>query len=177
MDWYESIIGDAVVRVDGRIDRVLVYRDIERALDHAPDLAGPWALMVQYLLPFDAPTAFEIWREFGSRFLVEGTRGVWAEVAPGSGVEDVRATCLATWLAREIGDDRRHEALLAWVEETYEPRFDADTGEFAYWFDLDEPYPRGQWNNAVMNLYVAPPGTWTALLEDPALNPPNRPGA
>ena len=77
-------------------------------------------------------------------------------------MEDVRATCLATWLAAEVGDEDNHEALLRWVDTRYEPRF--DDGEFAYWFNLNESYPRGQWNSAIMNTFVAPVGTWSSLL-------------
>ena len=165
MDWYSSILSDAVGRADGRVERVLIYRDIQLAIDHAPPVAGPWALMVQYLLPFDRATAHEIWDGFVERFIVESAAGAWARVAPGSDAKDIRATCLATWLADEVGDEPTRDALLSWVDDHYEPRFDADTGEFAYWFNLGEEHPRGQWNNAIMNTFVAPTGTWRSLLD------------
>ena len=164
MDWYESISDEAVVVRNGRVEGVLMYRDIELALDHAPEVAAPWALMAQYLLPFDADAARGIWEGFVERFVVTGTDGAFVQIVPGSGMEDVRATCLATWLAAEIGDEERHDSLLRWVDSKYEPRLDRDTGEFAYWFNLGEPFPRGQWNNVVMNVFVAPAGTWSALL-------------
>jgi hypothetical protein len=164
MDWYESISSDAVVRSGGHVDGVMMYRDIELAIDHAPEVAAPWALMVQYLLPFEADTAKDIWDGFTRRFIVEGRSGAHIEVVPGSGIEDIRTTCLATWLAAEVGDDRHHDALLNWVNGSYQPRLKEGTGEFAYWFHLDEPHPRGQWNNAIMNTFVAPPGTWTSIL-------------
>ena len=164
MEWYEGIAQEAVVRDDRRIDRVLMYRDIELAIDHAPEVAAPWALMVQYLMPFDIETARAIWNGFTQRFIVDVSSGAHVEVVPGSGIEDIRATCLATWLAFEIGDHKNHEALLSYVDASYEPRHDPDTGEFAYWFHLGEPYPRGQWNNAIMNTFVAERGTWSSIL-------------
>lgn len=165
MDWYESISSDAVVEHSGRVERVLMYRDIEHAIDHAPEVAAPWALMVQYLLPFDPDTARAIWDGFVPRFIVDDSAGAYVQIVPGSGTVDVRATCLATWLAAEVGDDRRLDALLGWVDASLEPRHDDTSGEFAYWFNLDEPFPRGQWNNAIMNLFVAPAGTWSRLLD------------
>ena len=164
MDWYDAILPDTVGRSEGRIGRVLVYRDIERAIDHAPPVAVPWALMVQYLLPFDPSTASEIWQTFVERFLVRTDAGTWVQVIPQTNIEDIRATCLATWLALEIGDQATYAELMRWVENHYEPRHDTERGEFGYWFNLDEAYPRGQWNNAIVNGFVAPPGTWTSIL-------------
>lgn len=165
MDWYEGIADEAVVRDRQRVDRVLMYRDIELAIDHAPEVAAPWALMVQYLMPFDTETAEAIWDGFTDRFIVEGPSGAHVEALPDSGVEDIRATCLATWLAFEVGDHKTYEALITHVDASYEPRHDPDTGEFAYWFHLGETYPRGQWNNAIMNTFVAGQGTWTSILQ------------
>lgn len=164
-DWYETIADEAVVRDGPRVDRVLIYRDIELAIDHAPEVAAPWALMVQYLMPFDTDTARAIWVGFTERFIVDVSSGAYVQVLPDSGIEDIRATCLATWLAFEIGDQRNYEALISYVDASYEPRHDNDTGEFAYWFHLGEPYPRGQWNNAIMNTFVAGEGTWSSILQ------------
>jgi hypothetical protein len=165
MDWYDSTLPEAVVRADGRVEQVLIYRDIEQALDHAPDVAGPWALMIQYTLPFDRDTAAAIWETFAERFITRTGSG--AKVRPTSGPEgeDIRATCLAVWLARELGDAETFEQTLAWADRNYQPAFDETTGEFAYWFHLDEHHPRGQWNNAIMNAFVAPPGTWSSILK------------
>lgn len=144
----------------------MMYRDIEYAIDHTPELAAPWALMVQYLLPYDPDTARLIWDGFADRFVVGGRLGAHVEVVPESGKEDIRATCLAAWLALEMGDLATHEALLRWIDDSYEPRASHD--EFAYWFHLGDSHPRGQWNNSVMNAFVAVPGTWSSLLERPA---------
>ena len=164
IDWYHSISDAAVVRTGKKVDRVLMYRDIDLAIDHAPDTATSWALMVQYLLPFATSTAEAICDEFVRRFIVTNRRGAYVEGVPGSGFEDIRSTCLSTWLAAEIGDENNHEALLAWVDSTYDPRLDKKTGAFANWFHLEETHPRGQWNNAIMNTFVATPGTWTSML-------------
>lgn len=167
MDWYESSLPDAVVRTEGRVTRVLIYRDIDKAIDHAPDVAGPWALMVQYTLPFDRSTAEAIWEEFTTRFIVDSPEGAHVRLTPDSETEDIRTTCLAVWLARELGDQRTFEKTLSWADSRYEPRLDQSTGEFAYWFNLDEPHPRGQWNNAIMNAFVADKGTWNSILHPP----------
>lgn len=165
LDWYRSILPDAVVRSSERVESVMIYRDIGRAIDHAPDVAGPWALMVQYTLPFDPGTAEAIWEEFTRRFLVRSARGSHVTLVPGSDTEDIRATCLAVWLAHELGDLETFEQTLSWADDHYEPRFDENESEFAYWFGLGEPYPRGQWNNAIMNAFVAPAGTWASILQ------------
>jgi len=163
--WYREILPDAVVRFDDRVERVLMYRDINLSIDHAPALAAPSALTVQYLLPFDRDSARDVWSTFTDRFLVDGPEGTHVRLTPETDVEDIRTTCLSTWLAREMGDDDLFERLLEWADTHYEPRVDDEQGEFAYWFGLDEPYPRGQWNNAVMNAFVAPVGTWPSLFE------------
>jgi len=142
-----------------------MYRDIDLSIDHAPALAAPFALTVQYLLPFDPDTARDVWSAFTDRFLVEGAGGTHVSLAPKTDTDDVRTTCLSTWLAREMGDEELFERLLEWVDTHYEPRVDDERGEFGYWFGLDEPYPRGQWNNVVMNAFVAPAGTWTSFFE------------
>jgi hypothetical protein len=162
--WYQGVLPKAVVRFDGRVERVLMYRDIKLSIDHAPALAAPSALWVQYLLPFDPDTARDIWSAFTDRFLVDGPKGTHVRLTPETEVEDVRTTCLSTWLARELGDEQLFERLLEWVDRHYDPRVDDDRGEFGYWFGLDEPFPRGQWNNSIMNVFVARPGTWTSLL-------------
>ena len=151
--------------VNERVERVMFYRDIDLGIDHAPDVAGPWALMVQYTLPFDPDTAMAIWDEFTIRFLVRSSEGAHVTLTPGSDIEDIRATCLAVWLAREVGDHDTFEQTLSWADRHYQPRHDEDRSEFGYWFGLDEPHPRGQWNNAIMNAFVAPEGTWAQLLQ------------
>jgi len=165
LEWYEAILPHAVVRTGDQVERVMIYRDIAHAIDHAPDVAGPWALMVQYTLPFDPSTAAAIWEEFTSRFLARSREGAHVTLVPGSDTEDIRATCLAVWLAHELGDDETFEQTLSWADDRYQPRFNEDGSEFAYWFGLDEPHPRGQWNNAIMNAFVAPQGTWASILQ------------
>ena len=152
------------MRPEERVESVMFYRDIDRAIDHAPDVAGPWALMVQYTLPFDPDTALAIWDEFTNRFLVRSSEGAHVALTPGSEIEDMRVTCLAVWLAREVGDHATFEQTLDWADSHYQPRFNEDRSEFGYWFGLGEAHPRGQWNNAIMNAFVAPEGTWAALL-------------
>ncbi|MEE8376239.1 MAG: hypothetical protein V3S26_07970 [Acidimicrobiia bacterium] len=164
-EWYQSFLPDAVVRVDDRVDRILMYRDIGLMIDHAPHVAAPWTLMVQYLLPFDPDTAHEVWNEFIDRFLIEGPNGIHVGLTPETDFEDIPSTCRGTWLAREVGDDSRFEGLLEWVDSHYEPRLDKTRDEFAYWFGLNERYPRGQWNNTIMNALVAPSGTWSSILQ------------
>jgi len=162
--WYRTILADAVVRSEDRVERILMYRDLRLSADHTPALAAPWALMVQYLLPFDPSTARDIWNRYTDRFLVDRPGDTYVRLTPETEVEDIRATCLTTWLAGELGEDDLFHSLLDWVDAHYEPRVDDLRGEFAYWFGLDEPYPRGQWNNAIMNAFVAPPGAWSSLL-------------
>ena len=161
--WYRQIRPQAVSFHGGDVNRVLVYRDIAADVDHSPPLAGPWLLTVQFSLPFDAATAAAVWTSSVEQFIAESSSGLYVTVLPEARTEDVRATALAVWLSRELGDHGLHEKLLAHVDAEHDPRLDGATGEFAYWYHLDEPHPRGQWNNAIMNAFVAPAGTWTSM--------------
>ena len=67
-------------------------------------------------------------------------------------------------IAHEIEDDQL-EPLRRHAESRYEPRFDAPVAEFAFWFALNEPHPRGQWNNAIMPAFIGSPGTWRRAFE------------
>ncbi len=80
--WYRRILPDAVVRFDDRVERVLMYRDIKLSIDHAPALAAPSALTVQYLLPFDSDTARDVWSTFSDRYLVDGPEGTHVRLTP-----------------------------------------------------------------------------------------------
>ncbi len=99
---------------------------------------------------FDAATASA---GFGARIRVP--------LRPGRGAGS------ALILAREWGlvdlDDRLSSA----IELSYEPTWDADSGEFTWRMGLDEPHPRGQFNAFLAAAEAAGPGRWTALSQAP----------
>jgi Linalool dehydratase/isomerase len=77
-------------------------------------------------------------------------------------------TGLGAALAREMGDHDKADAIRRWIDARYQPLWDRDRGEFAYGFDLGEPWPRGQYNAWVMPaLLVEQTGRWRGLFARP----------
>jgi hypothetical protein len=74
-----------------------------------------------------------------------------------------RLTGVALLLAREWGIDVTAERLTEGVEESYQPTWDRDRGEFTWGFGLDEEHPRGQFNAIMAAAEAVTPGAWTAL--------------
>jgi hypothetical protein len=136
-----------------------LYEDTALGINHRALVAGPWALTVWYLLPIDPVTALAIWQRFKRHFIRTSDTGAYVSVHSASDREDIRATGLALSIAHEIEDEQQLEPLRRHADSRYEPRFDGPE-EFAFWFELGEPYPRGQWNNAIMPAFIGPPGTW-----------------
>ena len=147
------------------VDWLTLYEDTARGINHRALLAGPWAQTVWYLLPIDPATAVAIWRSFKRRFIRTSDTGAYVSVHSESDREDIRATGLALSIAHDIEDEEQLEPLRRHADSRYGPRFDESTGEFAFWFDLTEPYPRGQWNNAIMPAFIGSAGTWRRAFE------------
>jgi len=146
-------------------DWLTLYEDTALGMSHRALVAGPWALTVWYLLPIDPATALAIWRGFKRRFIRTSDTGAYVSVHSDTDREDIRATGLALSIAHEIEDEHQLEPLRRHAENRYEPRFDGPAAEFTFWFALNEPHPRGQWNNAIMPAFIGPPGTWRKAFE------------
>jgi hypothetical protein len=80
------------------------------------------------------------------------------------------ATGMGAALAREMGDDDKADAMGRWIEAKYQPLRDAERGEFAYGFDFNEEWPRGQYNAWVMPArLVTHAGQWRGIFQRPNL--------
>jgi hypothetical protein len=152
--------------VDGA-DWLTLYEDTALGINHRALAAGPWALTVWYLLPIDPTTAFAIWQGFKRYFIRTSDTGAYVSIHSETNREDIRATGLALAIANEIQDAQQLESLRQHADSCYEPRLDEISGEFAFCFGLSEPYPRGQWNNAIMPTFVGSSGTWRRAFEQP----------
>jgi hypothetical protein len=147
------------------LDWLTLYEDTVLGINHRALVAGPWALTVWYLLPIDRVTALAIWRSFKRHFVRTSEAGTYVSVHSDTDREDIRATGLALSIAHEIEDEQQLEPLRQHADRRYEPRFDGPAEEFAFWFELNEPHPRGQWNNAIMPAFIGSPGTWCRAFE------------
>lgn len=70
-------------------------------------------------------------------------------------------------LAREWGMDDVAIRLADAIEQSYEPTWDRERGEFTWGMGLDEPHPRGQFNAFLAAAEAAGPGRWAALSAAP----------
>jgi len=79
---------------------------------------------------------------------------------------------LVSLLAMQTGDFTDGEAktrIWKYLDETHEPQWDHDLGEFTFGFGLGEPHPRGQLNARAMAGWVCTPGAWSRIFNDPNL--------
>ncbi|MED5394014.1 MAG: hypothetical protein VYA26_06145 [Actinomycetota bacterium] len=79
---------------------------------------------------------------------------------------------LASLLAMQTGDFTDGEAktrLWEFLDETHEPQWNNDLGEFTFGFGLGEPHPRGQLNARAMAGWVCTPGAWSRIFNNPNL--------
>lgn len=70
-------------------------------------------------------------------------------------------------LAREWGLTDLEQQLEAAIEASYEPTWEATSGEFTWGMGLNEAHPRGQFNAFLATAEAAGPGLWTKLSEAP----------
>src|SRR5258705_4169761 len=76
------------------------------------------------------------------------------------------ANSLPLILARELGDDAVAARMSAAAERANEPRFfGANAEKFGWFFNLNEPYPRGQQSAMMMVADVGASGAWTRAFE------------
>lgn len=79
---------------------------------------------------------------------------------------DPRFLSIALFMAHELGDTATANRLDAYAEDHFEPRFFGDENtRFGYFFDWDEPYPRGQQNALLLMPEIAGPGAWSATCD------------
>lgn len=81
-----------------------------------------------------------------------------------------QGTLLGLALAREFGNDVVYTKLKDYAEAHYEPTWHPNTGEFTWGFGLHEPYPRGQFNAAMMTAEAGSEGAWWRVFNEPNLH-------
>ena len=78
-----------------------------------------------------------------------------------------RGTGSSLVLARDWGLTDLEAALVDAIEASYEPSWDADSGEFTWGMGLDEEHPRGQFNAFLAAAEASGAGMWTGLAAAP----------
>ena len=110
---------------------------------------GGGVLLAYYLLP-KSPEIGTLIYEAAANAL--GWRDPRREIQPSS---------LGLVLAKALGDHTAVARLSAAAERDHEPRwFGEDMDKFGWWFNLDEPWPRGQ-GSARMMVSEIQEGSWT----------------
>jgi hypothetical protein len=145
----------------GELTGVIGYYDPEIDEKHffgsAEKGAGMGLGVAWYLLPqggIAAELALEMYRAAVKEFHWADTNAPVNIAASG-----VRNLCLGCVLAHELGDTLVEQRLVDILEVVGEPRNFGD-GEFGFWFNIDEPYPRGQFNALLMCSEVGHAGGW-----------------
>ncbi len=70
-------------------------------------------------------------------------------------------------LAREWEMHGLEQRLVAAIEDSYQPTWDADSGEFTWGMGLNEDHPRGQYNAFLAAAEASGPGMWSRLSAAP----------
>ena len=149
---------------DGRMQSMALYYDPQ--IDHlqAPNpvvgLAPCW-----YVIPQNRPLAEMMYQTAVT------TLG-WNN--PNFGVmrpPDLRFLTMGLVLAQELGDAVTEARLREKVEEWCEPRFfGSDDGEFGFWFELGEEFPRGQMSAFLILGELVEAGSWWRLFNESNLS-------
>jgi len=158
--WWRDVCRSRYLHLDGDElpDAVTLYYDPILAVSHDVPV---WAGMVPaiYLAP-QVPDGARRLYEAGMRQL-----GLW-EIEGPIALPGPRPSATTLWLAREWGHDEIATALAHAVDDQYEPIFDDERGEFTWGFQLDEEYPRGQYNGTMAAAQVATEGAWWRLANE-----------
>jgi hypothetical protein len=101
------------------------------------------------------------------RLFEAGYRSIGLGGEPQRPLNPSRAIGSSLVLAREWELDDLADRLDRAIEASYEPTWDAGSGEFTWGLRLNEPYPRGQFNAFLAAAEAAGPGMWTRLSEAP----------
>ena len=88
--------------------------------------------------------------------------GMWENAGAISAAPN-RFSALNLWLAKEWALHWCIEPLAAAIDESCEPTWDKNRGEFTWRFQLDEAHPRGQYNGTMAAAQVASEGSWWRL--------------
>jgi Linalool dehydratase/isomerase len=155
--WWTDVCRDRYLHLDG--DELppivtLYYDPIEDVAHEIPTFAG--MVPAIYLAPQEPEGARRLFEAGMSQL------GLWEPSGPVI-LPGPRTSATALWLAREWELDAIAGALEQAIDAQYQPTFDAGRGEFTWGFELDEEYPRGQYNGTMAAAQIATPGSWWQL--------------
>ncbi len=128
-----------------------------------------WWANVWNGLPLD-PQLFERLYEGAKRrfFTPQEDGSAYSIGLPGLDGDYQYATICAASAAKEIGDNEAFEAFNLWIQNNYQPTWDANSGAFYFHLGLNEEWPRGQLNDWLMPAYtITQPGQWRKLFREP----------
>ncbi len=129
------------------------YDPLENFKVNAPGAAGAGAGVAFHLLPQSPELATQIYES-----LVE-TLG-WRDPR-----RQIQPSIPGLIIARALGDNTAIERLAAAAEREYDPRWFGDNmNRFGWWFNLDEPWPRGQ-QSAQMMVNEVGEGDWITAFQ------------
>jgi hypothetical protein len=155
--WWTAVCRHRYLHLDGDDlpENVTLYYDPIVDVAHEVPV---WAGMVPavYLAAQEPEGARRLF-EAGMRQL-----GLWEGATPVS-LPGPRTSATALWLAREWGLEAVATSLGAAIDEHYQPTLDPATGEFTWGFQLDEDFPRGQYNGTMAAAQVATRDSWWRL--------------
>ncbi len=131
----------------------LYYDPLEEFKVNAPGTAGAGAGVAMHLLPQSPELATQIYDAAAESL---GWRDPRREIA---------ANSAGLIMARALGDNTVIERLTAAAERQFEPRWFGDRMDrFGWWFNLDEPWPRGQ-QSAQMMINEIGEGDWITAFQ------------
>jgi hypothetical protein len=155
--WWTDVCRDRYLHLDGLelpATVTLYYDPIEDAAHEVPVFAG--MVPAIYLAPQEPEGARRLFEAGMSQL------GLWEPSGPVS-LPGPRTSATALWLAREWELSAIAGALEQAIDAQYQPAFDRARGEFTWGFELDEEYPRGQYNGTMAAAQIATPGSWWRL--------------
>lgn len=149
-NWVE-FMKDNYMSVDARgaIEWMTLYYDpLEDFKVNTPGAGGAGAGVAFYLLPQSPELATAIYE---ANAVAQGWRDPARDIAP---------SALGLVMAQALGDHAAAERLRAAAERAFEPRwFGENMDRFGWWFQLGEPWPRGQ-RSAQMMIAEIEQGNW-----------------
>lgn len=143
------------------------YDPIEDRVCGFPDPMVAFAALAitPYLVPQNA--------EFGRFLYEEAVRKLgWNDAAKRllTLFPDPRFLTIGLLIAQDLGDETTAKRIRQHAEEHFDPRwFGEEEDRFAWWFGLDEPWPRGQLSALQMVCEAAGPGAWSRAFREPDL--------
>ena len=152
----------------GELDWVAFYYDpLERSIySFRDDVAAYGALAITpYIVAKDRPFATMLYEMAVRKLGWDDPKKPLLQLHP-----DPRWLAIGLMMARELGDAVTEARLRQVAEDSFEPKFfGAESNRFGWWFNLGEPWPRGQLSSLMMVSGLGQPGAWSRAFNKPDL--------